>query len=234
MHRLISRPRFEVSSERSYCLSPRGRKSFHTVLDAGDMLDPASPRRSSVRISQRNGDLALRFEHPIKAGSICENLQLKVSDDAVRCDHLERAVFNEAGRRVRYEEIVFADSTVPLPPAVYPEVALPFLLSWQPFDGRTRDLYAWINDRFVARVEYQTQGETRLQLPGGPRRAVAMLMYPDLNDWVRLGKVLTRLARPLVPKYRIWFAPTAPFEVLRFEGPYGPPGAPEVVMELAS
>ncbi len=232
MHRRISPPSFEVASERSYRLSPRGRKSFHTVLEAGDMLDPSSGRRSRVRISRSHGDLGLCFEHPIKAGSIREQLQLKVEGNALRCDHLERSVINDAGRRVRYEEIVFGDTTVPLPAAVYPEVALPFLLSWQPFDGRTRDLYAWINDRFVARVEYQTRGETTLQLASGPRRAIAMLMYPDLNDWVRLGKVLTRLARPLVPKYRIWFSPTAPFEVLRFEGPYGPPGAPEVVMEL--
>jgi len=37
---------------------------------------------------------------------------------------------------------------------------------------------------------------------------------------------------PFVPKYRMWFAPKPPHTVLRFEGPYGPPGAPEIVLEL--
>jgi hypothetical protein len=31
----------------------------------------------------------------------------------------------------------------------------------------------------------------------------------------------------------MWFEEAAPYRCLRFEGPYGPPGAPEVVLELA-
>lgn len=48
---------------------------------------------------------------------------------------------------------------------------------------------------------------------------------------MHLGKVLTKLARPFVPKYPMWFDPEPPHALLRFEGPFGPPGAPEVVME---
>ena len=58
-------------------------------------------------------------------------------------------------------------------------------------------------------------------------------MYSDLNDWVSLGAIVTKLARPLLPKYRMWFDAEAPHGVLKFEGPYGPPGAPEIVLELA-
>ena len=57
-------------------------------------------------------------------------------------------------------------------------------------------------------------------------------MYPDLNDWISLGSVVTRLARPLLPHYDMWFEPFAPYRVLRYEGPYGPPVAPEIVLEL--
>ena len=59
-----------------------------------------------------------------------------------------------------------------------------------------------------------------------------MVMFPDINDWIHLGKVITRMIRPFVPKYRVWYAPEPPFHMLRFEGPYGPPGAPEVILEL--
>ncbi len=59
-------------------------------------------------------------------------------------------------------------------------------------------------------------------------------MYPDLNDWVKLGSLLTRLAKPFLPKYHMWFAAqkNGPHHLVRFEGPYGPPGAPEIVLEL--
>ena len=59
-------------------------------------------------------------------------------------------------------------------------------------------------------------------------------MYPDLNDWVPMGAMLSTLARPFLPKYHMWFDETSPHRVVRFEGPYGPPGAPEVLLELAS
>jgi len=55
---------------------------------------------------------------------------------------------------------------------------------------------------------------------------------PDLNDFVRVGSTVARLAKPLMPQYHLWFEPESPNRVLRFEGPYGPPGAPELIMEL--
>lgn len=36
----------------------------------------------------------------------------------------------------------------------------------------------------------------------------------------------------MMPQYHLWFEPGAPNRIVRFEGPYGPPGAPELIMEL--
>lgn len=58
------------------------------------------------------------------------------------------------------------------------------------------------------------------------------MLYPDLNGFVRVGSTVARLAKPLMPQYHLWFERAAPNRVLRFEGPYGPPGAPELIMEL--
>jgi hypothetical protein len=49
---------------------------------------------------------------------------------------------------------------------------------------------------------------------------------------VPLGALLGKLSKPFVPKYRMWYEPEPPFSVLRFEGPYGPPGSIEIVLEL--
>jgi hypothetical protein len=32
----------------------------------------------------------------------------------------------------------------------------------------------------------------------------------------------------------MWFDASAPHRLVRFEGPYGPPGAPEILLELAA
>lgn len=232
MPELIRRPSYSVASSRQYRLAAREKSSFQTVLSADDMVESGGTRTTAVGLEEAEGEVRLSFEFPLARGCIRETLTLVEDAGSLRSAGLVRSVFNRAETRVRHEEIDFTDETISLPEATYPEVALPFLLSFQPLDGKSRDLFAWINDRFVARVEYLTKGETSLELPGGKVRAIKAIMYPDFNDWVRLGKVLNKLAYPFLPKYHMWFNPNPPHEVLRFEGPYGPPGAPEVVMEL--
>jgi hypothetical protein len=50
---------------------------------------------------------------------------------------------------------------------------------------------------------------------------------------VKMPSILNKLAKPFLPKYHMWYEAKAPHRLLRFEGPYGPPGAPEIVLELA-
>ena len=103
------------------------------------------------------------------------------------------------------------------PDGAYPLVALPFLAGWLAIHASAVSLLAWIHDRFVARMYLEA---TRT------KKALEVVMYPDLNDWVQLAPA----ARPL---YRMAYELAPPHRLLRFEGPYGPPGAPEIVLEFA-
>jgi hypothetical protein len=125
----------------------------------------------------------------------------------------------------------FRHDKLGLPQATYPEVALPFLLAWMPHDGERRSVYAWINDRFIAKVYVEVERRTSISLGARSHDVVELVMYPDLNDWVPMGALLTRLAKPFLPKYHMWYERPAPHRLMRFEGPYGPPGAPELVLE---
>ena len=230
---LISRPSYAIASTRKYRLSPRAKRSFNTALDANDIVDKGGANHSVVRIeAEATGDITIHFEHPLIRGVIRESLVLVSTPEGLKAGHLSRTVNGKDDALIRSEEVHFHAGTLTLPGATYPEVMLPFLLSWQPFDKTRRTLYAWINDRFLAKVQYESIGRTTVDLPGGRRDAWEMVMWPDLNDWVNLGRVLTKLSYPFVPKYRMWFDPREPHAVLRFEGPYGPPGAPEIVLEL--
>ena len=46
----------------------------------------------------------------------------------------------------------------------------------------------------------QCDGAIEAEVPAGKIRTYEAIMYPDLNDWVRLGAVLETLAKPLLPK----------------------------------
>ena len=229
---LLHRPTCSIASEHRYSLAPRAKSTFRSVVSAHELLGNASDQYVEVRIVETGDDIRLDFEYPLARGVIREQLSLRGVGDHLAAARLERSVFDTSGARVRYELTDFGDEVLPLPPATYPEVALPFLLSFQPHDGKERDVFAWINDRMLARVDYRTTGTETLSLPSGTLPAIKCIMYPDFNDWVPLGKIVGKLVHPFVPKYHMWFATEPPHHVLRFEGPYGPPGAPEIVMEL--
>jgi hypothetical protein len=218
----------------TYVAHPRAKRHFNTLLDAGQIFDPT--RRSQVTTTIGGEGAARRVEikteHPLREGRISETLELSATGH-LRSLRLHRTLFDQDGTATREEKIEFTRGPIRLPEATYPEVMLPFVLRWQPVDSERRSLVAWIVDRFIARVYCEWKGKSKLTVPAGTLETVEMMMYPDLNDWVSLGNVINTLAKPLLPKYRMWFEVAPPHRVVRFEGPYGPPGAPEIVLELS-
>ena len=227
-------PASDCEEVATYVANPRAKRSFHTVLDAGQLFDRNGRSTVTTRVHRDAGarQVDIRTEHTLRSGAISETLQLSADSD-LRSLHLHRRLVDHEGELTREEKVAFARGPLALPEATYPEVMLPFVLRWQPFDRERRALYAWIVDRFVARVYCDWVGRTPIEVPAGRFDALEMVMYPDLNDWVSLGAMLSSLAKPLLPKYKIWFEAEGARRVLRFEGPYGPPGAPEIVLELA-
>lgn len=218
---------FDVSSE--YRLKPRPKRAFNTILDANRLLVPGSKGRLTFR-DVPGGQVELETRYEIASGAIEESFIMRRTARGLESERLRRRMYDTEGEVRRNEDVEF-ETDLGLAPNTYPEVLLPLMLGW-PSPQRTRAFYSWINDRFVSRVYVERKGETRVQLPGGTKTALELVLYPDLNDFVRVGSTVARLAKPLMPQYHLWFEPEAPNRVLRFEGPYGPPGAPELIMEL--
>ena len=86
---------------------------------------------------------------------------------------------------------------------------------WQPYDGQRRSVHAWMVDRFVSRVYCDWVGRGTTTVPAGRFATTEMVMYPDLNDWVPLPAMLTTLAKPFLPKYRMWFEAAPPYRLVR-------------------
>jgi len=225
----IPRPPNDFAGTQHYSIRPRERRAFHTVLDAHKMLAQALAQgaKSEITYARQDEDVVVTMVHPIANGRLKEVVRLVPGGSGLIARSLSREVFDGNGTTVRNEQVPdFRHDELGLPLAAYPEVALPFLLGWMPHDGERRSVYAWINDRFIAKVYIEIEGRTAYD-------TIEVIMYPDLNDWIHLGAMLTRLVKPFAPKYRMWYARQAPHRLVRFEGPYGPPGAPEVVLEIA-
>ncbi len=218
---------FDVTTE--YRLKPRPKRAFNTILDANRLLVPGSKGSLAFR-SVGDGHIELATRYEIASGAIEEAFLMRRTSRGLESERLQRRMYDIDGETRRTEDVQFGID-LGLAPNTYPEVLLPLMLGW-PAPQRTRAFYSWINDRMVSRVYVETKGNTTVELPGGTRAALELVLYPDLNDFVRVGGTVARLAKPLMPQYHLWVETEAPNRVLRFEGPYGPPGAPELIMEL--
>ncbi len=214
-----------------YLVRPRETRAFHTALDAGDLFTSREPGVVTWAPSASGGEL--RVQMPVVSGNFDERCTFATSP--LRPVSFTRVLHGQGGRTLRQEHADFESVIPKLPEATYPETMLPFLLRAHPLDGERRSLYAWICDRFVAKVYYEVHKKhTEVRVPAGRFQATEVVMYPDINDWVKLGSVITKLVKPFLPKYHMWFVRSVAghHQLVRFEGPYGPPGAPEIVLEL--
>jgi hypothetical protein len=230
----LAAPATDIAEVATYVANPRAKRSFNTILDASHLFSSSGHSKVATTVKRENGErrLEINTEHQLQGGTITETLELS-AQGSLNALRLHRRLTDDDGYVSREERIDFARGPFKAPVATYPEVMLPFVLRFQPVDSTRRSLHAWIVDRFVARVYCEWRGHHAVTVPAGTFDTVEMMMYPDLNDWVNLGSMINTLAKPLLPKYRMWFEANAPHRVVRFEGPYGPPGAPEIVLELA-
>ncbi len=217
-----------------YAIRARDKRDYSGVLDAKRILAGIDNHESVVTLRDEPDAVVLETDHPMFTGRLREQFRYAKTPSGLVADSLVREIADDEGTIVRRELVpAYLHARIGMPAETYPEVALPFILGWMPLDKR-KSVYAWINDRFVAKLYVESAGRETLALPIGRCETVRVIMYPDLNDWIALGSVLTRLAKPFIPKYRMWFDASAPHRLVRFEGPYGPPGAPEIVLELSA
>ncbi|HEY8078209.1 MAG TPA: hypothetical protein VIF62_28975 [Labilithrix sp.] len=223
----LSPPKW-VGQTLRYRTRPRPKRAFHTVLDAAEMLSEGSS--TVAKLEAENGALSLRVSIDLRRGRMEDVVE---HDRAMTIRRLERRVAGVEGGASREEIVDFTSQTHMIPKNTYVDVSAPFLLGGSPFDGQSRAIYTWICDRFIAKVYYESRGKKMIDVPAGRFEAHEVVMYPDLNDWVSLPSIITKLSKPFLPKYHMWYETAAPHRLVFFEGPHGPPGAPEIVLELA-
>ena len=211
-----------------YRTRPRSKRSFNTVLDAAELLAEGSTTKATLAAS--NGSVSLRVAIELRRGTMEDHVE---HDQGMSIRRLERRVAGVDGGPSREEIVDFTSTTHAIPKCTYVDVSAPFLLGGQPFDGKSRAIYTWICDRFIAKVYYESRGKKTIEVPAGRFESHEVVMYPDLNDWVSLPSIITKLSKPFLPKYHMWYETAAPHRLVLFEGPHGPPGAPEIVLELA-
>src|ERR1700734_2684539 len=85
-----------------YVATPRAKRSFHTILDAGEIFDSRAPSVVTTRVGSESGArlVEIKTEHQIRGGKISESLELS-GDGQLRALRLERRLTDEGGVATR-------------------------------------------------------------------------------------------------------------------------------------
>lgn len=217
----------------TYRAQARPKPMFKTTIDSKEFFGTGD---ATLQVTSRVRPTPTHGESVVEIHAKFDRDVLKMEDrlsciwqgGGLRAGRLERRI-GDGGRKI---DVDFAAGHVTLPANTFPEVLLPFLLRAQPRDDKRRSAYAWTSDTFCSRVYYETRGKERVKVPAGQIETHLVWVYPDLNDWISLGSVLSTMAKPFLPRYSMWYEREAPHRLARFEGAFGPPGAPELVLEL--
>lgn len=122
------------------------------------------------------------------------------------------------------------------PPNTYQASCLSMAMTGFPIDTRVMRFFIWGDRGMPVPVYAYIDGEETLQTRGRPEKALRIRVGLDVRRAARevdVPEQWKREAEAAVETWHagdstFWIAAAAPHDVLRFEGPLGPPGAPEV------
>jgi len=175
-------------------------------------------------------------------GAVLQQWSIFVDDDPPRLLSWGNDVHDPTGDEVsssytlgRQEAFPFLDQ--PLPPNTYPpEAPLAYVLSRLGL-GRRRDrasVHLILMGTSVVELQVWTDGRERVTVPAGTfdahvvrLRVTADSLFPNLPGFVQ------KFASFFIPTQTIWITHDEPQQVVKFLGQMGPPGSPDLLIELA-
>ena len=154
----IPMPPMGFAGTARYAIRARDKRDYHGVLDAKRIFSGMASTESVVKFREDGGGVVLETDHPMFTGRLREQIRYVKTTQGLVADSLVREVIDDDGKVVRREAVpTFLHAKIGMPVEMYPEVTLPFTLGWMTLDTR-KSLYAWINDRFVAKLYVESSG----------------------------------------------------------------------------
>jgi hypothetical protein len=98
--------------------------------------------------------------------------------------------------------------------------------------SKESSFHLWMSDRSVVRMRLKRIHKERIRIALGEFTCVKIRMVLDVQSVMPVGKILALLVQPFMPEFYFWLWEEEPYPVLKAEGALGPPGAPQMLMEV--
>ncbi|GEM_PF-2067628 len=134
-----------------------------------------------------------------------------------------------------YEESVFDEPILKLPPDIVHVLSVPFLLSGIDFAPDKRfSMHIWTEEGKPARILMNVCGSERVKVPWKTVETWKICIRIDNKSMPKFGGALAKVIANLLPKFTIWFEKNPPHRPVKLHGVFGPltPGKPEIIHEL--
>jgi hypothetical protein len=98
--------------------------------------------------------------------------------------------------------------------------------------SKESSFHLWLSDQSVVRMRLKRMNKEQIKIALGEFPCVKIRMVADVQSVMPVGKILALLIQPFMPEFHFWIWEEKPYTVLRAEGALGPPGSPQMLMEV--
>ncbi len=167
-------------------------------------------------------------------GTSILTLEFKPEGDRLRQTRLLREVIKFSGGKALYYELNFDDlgSTYP-PEDTYALEVRTFLFRGLDMTKKSKFHYNWWASEMAIIPRYiKTKKTKEITITAGTFNCYQIELFIDIGGFVNRGDYLNKIINPFLPDFIMYFDVNPPHYFVHYKGSVGPPGSPEVNMDL--
>ncbi len=160
-------------------------------------------------------------------------LEFKPKGDRLRQTRLVREITKFSGEKALTYELNFDNLSKAYPEDTYALEVRTFLFRGLDMTRKSKFRYNWwTSEKAVVPWYIKPKSIRKIAVPAGTFNCYEIEMYIDIAGFVNRGGYLNKIVNPFMPDFSMYFDVTPPHHFVHYKGPIGPPGSPEVNLDL--
>ena len=218
-----------------YLQTPVKHESFINKKWGLDYLYAYSTEQHK-RVQGPDGEKVISIGESIdrNVGSYVVTLEFKVKDGRLQQTRALREIIKFSGEKVIYHDVDFEGLGETIPEDSYTAEVMTFLFKGLTMTPKSKFSYHWwASDRSVFRMRLKVKKPKEITTSTGTYRFCPIeLSPPNIAEFLNKGDYLNTIINPFLPDTIMYFDANPPHHFIYYKGSFGPPGSPEVNLEL--
>ncbi len=218
-----------------YLQTPVKQESFINKKWGLDYLYAYSTEQHK-RVQGPDGEKVIMIGESIDrdVGSFIVTIEFKEKDGRLQQIRSLKEIIKFSGEKVLVHDVDFEGLGKTIPEDSYTGEIMTFLFKGLNMTPKSKFSYHWwASDRSVFPMHLKVKKPKEITTSSGTHRCYPIELSPmNIAEFLNKGDYLNTIITPFLPDTIMYFDANPPHHFVYYKGSFGPPGSPEVVLEL--